>query len=238
MPPRSMFKQKQRPSGLEFATCADCNNSTSPADLVASAFARFDPNTPMVDWKVLEIDHWKTTLEKKAPGVMREMFRPEKNSEIYRPTKGGILQPLIKVEADGPILRGYLNIFCAKFGMALYREHAGEPLPLNGLVYSRWFLNSGLSQEAADKILKVLPLTGTLKQGKFHVANQFMYRFNCDEKSIVLALAKFHNGLYVLTLATSETGKFNLKKLGPTDSIFHPGELCLNMPPKGKAHWI
>ena len=43
MPPRVFFRLSQRPKGLEFPACIDCNRGTSKADLVAAFFARSFP---------------------------------------------------------------------------------------------------------------------------------------------------------------------------------------------------
>jgi len=40
MPPVMMFIRKQRPKGLEFPSCRECNNGTSKSDLVASLLGR------------------------------------------------------------------------------------------------------------------------------------------------------------------------------------------------------
>lgn len=239
MPPRAMFQNKNRPSGMEFATCAACNNGTSSADLVASFFARLGPDSSPVDWRMQDIERWKDTMELKAPGVVKELLRPDKNRHIYSPSPYGILMPFVEVKADGPLLHGYLTIFCAKMGMALYRAHVGAPIPLHGAVFIRWFLGGALPQQEADKILKKLPISKTLRQGKVDVGEQFMYRFNSDEKSVVAALIQFHSGLYILTVATSEPQQFSFTTdNGPTDAVIHPGELCKLIPPRGERYWL
>ncbi|MCE9651273.1 MAG: hypothetical protein K8R18_16760 [Parvibaculum sp.] len=239
MPPRAMFRNKNRPSGLEFATCAACNNGTSAADLVASFFARLGPDSSPTDWRMRDIDKWKTAIELKAPGVMKELMRPNKNRTTYSRTPLGTWKPIVEIKADGPLLKGYLTIFCAKMGMALYREHVGSPIPMDGAVFVRWFLGGTLSQISANKIMNVLPSSETLKQGKVHVGDQFIYRFNSDERSIVAALIQFHSGLYVLTIATSEPQKYlHTQILGPTDALLHPGKLQENMPAKGEPYWL
>ena len=45
MPPIIMFNQRQRPKGLEFPTCKECNNGTRLTDLVASLLGRVYPDS-------------------------------------------------------------------------------------------------------------------------------------------------------------------------------------------------
>jgi len=41
--------------------------------------------------------------------------------------------------------------------MALYRDHIGVPLPLQGIVHTMWFTNAGLTNDIANGMLRVLP---------------------------------------------------------------------------------
>jgi hypothetical protein len=232
MPPRAMFRSTHRPSGLEFGTCTSCNNGTSAADLVASFVARLiqgndDPN----EWHHTEARAKLRTLRLKAPDFLLELFRPDKNKEIWRPSPGGVLTKAVSVHADGPHTKAYLDVFAAKLGMALYREHVGTPLPVVGGVQSRWFLNAGLAQEAADSVMRIMPLFSTLKQGGFSRPGQFGYRYNCDLKSIFAALAWFHSGLFVFTIAAADPDTYNLRRLPDRHShFFQPGQLVDHMP--------
>src|SRR4051794_21414253 len=54
MLPRSMFRSRFRPSGMEFAACQNCNNGTSATDLVASFVARISPDLDDEDWRWIE----------------------------------------------------------------------------------------------------------------------------------------------------------------------------------------
>jgi hypothetical protein len=190
MPPRSMFRRSRRPSGLEFANCATCNGGTSGADVVGSFFARMGPDDDAEHWQVQDILNLRASLERRAPGVAHEIFREEKSKQVLRRSAGGILLPAVEIHADGPLLRSYMAVFASKLGMAFYREHVGQPLPLEGAVYSHWYLNAGLGQDAADAMLRKLPLGAGLRQGKFQVHDQFAYRFNCDNRTILAALAQ------------------------------------------------
>ncbi|WP_146074076.1 hypothetical protein [Methylobacterium sp. 190mf] len=231
MPPRSMFQGKRRPSGMEFPCCANCNNGTSAADLVAGFLARISPEDVAPDWKMLESYARIDILEKKAPGVIAELFNPSKITEEWVPNSIGILRKKYLMKMDGPLVQAYLDIFAAKFGMALYREHCKTPIPVEGGVQSAFFLNAGLSQKTADKILADLPDGNTLIQGERNsVHEQFFYRYNTDNRSIVGALAGFHDGLYVLTIAFSNY-EAGVKVLRPPQfRLVRPGQLATMMP--------
>src|SRR5690348_7895086 len=75
MPPIAMFRDRLRPSGMEFATCQNCNNGTSAADLVASFVARLSPDIDDEAWRIIEAKERRGKLEQIAPGFLDEFFR-------------------------------------------------------------------------------------------------------------------------------------------------------------------
>lgn len=209
MPPRGMFKGKARPKGLEFACCAACNKGTASSDLVAAYIAKFDKDAAPDHWGLRENLSHARALNEHAPGVMEELFGgPDREPELL--WQNGLLRSFVRFRANGPLVRHHLNTFAAKLGMALYRQHVGQALPLEGKVLSFWFLNGGINQDIVDAATSKLPLGGTLRQGKLHVTDQFAYRYNSDERTVLSAFSAFHQGLYVLNIAAREPDRFAL----------------------------
>lgn len=203
MPPVGMFRSRLRLSGMEYPSCEPCNVGTKAADVVACAMARIRATDIPDDWQTKELGRLIGSLDQLAPGLRDEMTRDGRAEQTWRWTPGGLLRPAVTVHADGPILKRHLTVFTAKLGMALYREHVGEPLPPGGGVFTKWFLNAGLNQEQAEAMISILPIGGSLRQGRQHSIEQFGYRYNCDDKHIVAALAGFHSNLHAFVLATS-----------------------------------
>ena len=232
MPPLSMFIDRHRPSGLEFAACQDCNHTTSPADLVAGFFARLprpdNPGSPLLK----EAQQRLRRLDRQAPGLLAELFKSGRTTRTWFKSPIGLSHQAIQVKADGPRVKAYMSVFGGKLGMALYREHVGHALPLGGGVYTMFFLNVGLPDAAVEKSLPTLPLQGDLKQGAFHVREQFAYRYNCDGKSIIAAIVGFHTHLHFLLVATSDPVFFSFPSLlsQPTADFVKPGELISRVP--------
>ena len=235
MPPRTMFKDRSRPDGMVFASCKACNNGTSTADLVAGFMCRIRMEGAATDWQLIESYNQLTGIGRRAPDFIREFFNPQKNQNVWRRSASGVLRKAVHIRADGPVTNAYLSTFASKFGMALFREHTGTPLPMHGRVWSQWFANAGLTQKTADAILNILPEHATLVQGKWSVTDQFGYHFNSDDRSIVAALARFQTGFYVQVIATSEPEKYafftNPEAInGPSRAIAAPGNLLKMMP--------
>ncbi|MDP4024046.1 hypothetical protein Q8W71_15560 [Methylobacterium sp. NEAU 140] len=231
MPPISMFRGRIRPYGLMFAGCAACNNGTSAADLVAGFIARLSPRYDQDDWKIVEARERSGMLEAQAPGFLNEFFDPRQRSVEWLRTPSGIRRPMIVMRQSGPLLRAYLDVFAAKLAMALYRHHCGHPLPIGGFVMCGTYLNAGLAPDTAKALLSIMPVQAGLRQGRRnHADDQFIYRFNTDERSVVAALAQFHDGLYVSALAFGTTDPYGQLPLLPHHRRVRPGDLPGMMP--------
>jgi hypothetical protein len=114
--------------------------------------------------------------------------------------------------------------------MALYREHVGDALPLDGAVWCQFSLNSGMTQEDLDARVKILPTQGTLRQGSKNVDGQFLYRYNCDERTALAAVVQFHRGLWFTIFASSDQRIIELFKKPeflqlPASVMVRPGDL-------------
>jgi hypothetical protein len=196
--------QKHRPSGLEFACCNNCNAKTSAADVVAAFIARLDAFEEVAPWKFKEAKALRSMVDIKAPGLISELVDQNESKTRWVRGPNGLLRKVQEIKATGRLLRAYLSVFSAKLGAALYREHVGVPLQLTGAVSTNFYLNRGLTKQTMDILLRIAPTFGTLQQGGFQVPEQFAYRFNTDEKTIVYAIAQFHSNLTIVLMATSK----------------------------------
>ncbi|MBI1686028.1 hypothetical protein [Caulobacter hibisci] len=213
---------------MEFAACADCNNGTSPADLAASFFARLSAFGPFDHWSTYEARDRLNTLERMAPGVRSELFDNDRIERKWIKSPAGIIQERIQTSADGPLAEAYLKTFSAKLAMALYREHTGEPIPLDGRIEVKWYLNAGLAEHEAHALLSILPIGASLNQGTWSVPDQFAYRYNTDGRGIVAALVSFHSNLHIFAMASSDPAYEKLEKWN--SHILRPGTLREMMP--------
>ncbi len=70
MPPIAMFDDNQRPKGLEFSACQDCNNGTRLSDTVASLLARSYPDASKPD----DLERLLGGVRNNIPGLIEEML--------------------------------------------------------------------------------------------------------------------------------------------------------------------
>ncbi|MEG8021342.1 hypothetical protein [Sphingomonas aerolata] len=224
MPPKAMFRKKLRLSGLEFACCEQCNFGTRATDVVAAFFSRLSTTNDVEDWRVKEAYNFIGGVAQLAPGVIREIFgRRHQRQWFMQPS--GLVERVQRIQADGPVVNAMLTVFAAKLGMAFYREHVGSPLPLEGGVYTQFYLNQGLADADASRMLKIMPVHDTLKQGKLHSNEQFGYRYNCDERSIFAALIGFHSSLHFRTIVMTDTEPYRFLLGEYNVDLVRPGEL-------------
>lgn len=207
MPPKSMFRNRLRISGLEFASCEDCNHSTRASDAAAGFFSRMSPTHEIDKVELDEAHRLLGTLARLAPGAVREIFNEEKSTQIWAKGRSQIFGRMHSIKLDGPVTHSLMTAFTAKLGMALFREHVGRPMSQGG-VYTQFYFNAGLTRGIAKSTLSILPLAGQLQQGKQISGRQFNYRYNCDERSIAAVFAAFHDNLFVRAIAVEDAESY------------------------------
>ncbi len=199
-----MFPNSHRLSGMEFAACLDCNHSTRAADAAASFFARLAPTNIVNELELEESHKLLRIMTSIAPEFVRELFDKRKATHVWAKGRDSFYGHKRRMELDGPVTHALLRAFSAKLGMALYREHVGEPLPVGGMVFTQHYLNSGLQRREAEATLRILPGLGQLRQGQKASGRLFNYRYNTDDRTIVAALAAFNDNFFVRVFATHD----------------------------------
>jgi len=204
MPPTSMFPQRNRPSGMEFAACECCNHATRAADALASFVSRIAPSNVVDARELQEARRLLRTLQYISPECVREIFDERKAVRVWERGRDPIFGPKVQLVLDGPITTLMMRAFGAKLGMALFRELIGVPLPADGEVFTQHYFNQGLRRREAELMTSILPAFGELKQGKKISGKLFNYRYNTDFSSIVAALVAFNDNFFVRVFATSD----------------------------------
>ena len=87
-----------------------------------------------------------------------------------------------------------------------------------------------MTQAHLDERVKIMPLHETLRQGQKNVLDQFVYRYNTDQRTVVAAVAQFHRGLWFTLFASCDPKIIELLSnqtfLGiPASVLVKPGEL-------------
>jgi hypothetical protein len=227
MPPIQMFRLRQRPNGLVFPACRECNNGTSHSDLVAALMGRMYPDAEAEGAKK-EIKKLMEAVGNNVPGLLEEMMVDEADEMQLRlkvphmPVGGRLLR------ANGPIMTQHMLTFGAKLGFALHFEAHGTPVPVNGGVQPMYFTNvSAARGELPMGIIEMLPAPITLRQGVREVGRQFSYSWRVtEEERHSIFYAVFNDAFSIAAVTAFDRFEF-LAKHAQEHPIWTPGSFVL-----------
>lgn len=182
MPPRSMFRLRDRPKGLEFLACSACQKATRLNDTVAAFAARLWPTVHSVEIA----DEFRKILpqvRRRVPGLLEEMDMPRASQKLTSRRVGLSLGEAGLLNSGGPIFLKHMLQFSARLGFSIFAEETSEAVPLSGCVIADFYPNAHhlISGALPTEILDLLPAPLTLKQGSKTVRDQFGYSFRQTE---------------------------------------------------------
>ncbi len=198
-PPIGMFVNRKRPKGLEVPACRSCNRSMSRHDFIASIMAR--TYTPHLIQNDHELQQSINTLCTRYLPYAVEML-PGYIEHVKRNSRADLPKDIAAyLRCDGPLVASSLYLFAARMGAALQFSYTREPIPKSGSVCSIWFTSSQLiDDKIPEYILDLLQSPSSLKQGTWHVDEQFKYKVWQDNNTLpMICIAAF--GVTFMTLA-------------------------------------
>lgn len=226
MPPRMMFRGKQRPKGLEFPSCRPCNNGTSQSDIVASLIGRVSPDpTTQTQMEADEFKKLLLSVHQNVPGLLEEM-RTRRAAEKLEVKRLGVHPDSGIMRADGPILTKHMKVFGAKMGFALHAEAFKARVPHDGGVMPIWYSNAqAIRGELPQDLLAFLPPLGTLRMGRMEVSDQFQFSWAItDEGGHGVFFASFREAFAIAAITALNRSFFDRPDF-PTFPVFAPGDL-------------
>jgi hypothetical protein len=211
MPPIGMFRGRQRPRGLEFPCCKECNNGTRISDLVASLVSRFSPDGT-TDLEGDEFRKLLAAVANNAPGLLEEMHIGRAGQKLagkglHMSAGSGLLR------ANGPLLTKHMLVLGAKLGFALHFESTKSVVPLTGGVQAVWFSNVQFAKgEIPTDLLRMLPEPRTLRQGVREVSDQFQYAWaHTPAREHALYYASFRQSFAIAAVTAIDRTAFLVK---------------------------
>jgi hypothetical protein len=216
MPPIAMFDDNQRPKGLEFPACRDCNNGTRLSDTAASLLARAYPDAKRPN----DLERLLRGVRNNIPGLLEEMHVGDAGDRDIPSMPAGA--SVLRV--NGSILRKHIDVFGAKLGLALHFEAHRSPVPPAGGVQTMFFTNaSALRGELPNELIQLMPAPRTLKQGKREVGDQFKYSWALtEEKRHSAFYATFRQSFAIAAVTALDRSEF-LERNADKHPITIPG---------------
>ena len=211
MPPKSLFDNSHRPDKLVMPACAECNRSTSTADLTAAVLSRW--NYYSGDQEVSDVLKLHAQVRKQAPALIEEWavgpnwtgVKQEKARDHLR--KHGVPVPhKAGIATIGPETIKQLNLFAHKAVLALYFQHFRKPLPGSGGLCAFWKTKEDFARDGIPPyLLQIMPDYGTLVQGQWNTQETFEYRYAINVRDGFFAcLAKLRKGFFVTGFAATD----------------------------------
>jgi hypothetical protein len=224
MPPIGMFNLRQRPKGLEFPTCVECNHGTRLSDLVASLMGRMWPDAS-TDVAQAEVKKLFSAVKNNIPGLLEEMEVGRGGQKLARRNIPNMPWDAEVLRADGPIMTEHMRVFGAKLGFALHYEAFGSPVPAEGGVQPMYFTNANaLRGELPEKLIALLPSTLTLEQGRKHVRDQFQYTFRLTEERRHGVYYAIFRASFAVAAVTALDRSESLMRRADRFPVFRPGD--------------
>ena len=230
MPPIGMFRDRQRPNELVFASCAKCNNGTRKADLAATYISRMYTLDPREEWKQKEFSGLSAKLDEMDPDLRDEVDPTRGREWCLIQTLSGMLIRAPWLRTNGPRLSAYLTVFSAKFAMAIYRELMGHALPMEGIALTTPILTGQMHPALFNQLIRNMPVISTLRQGNKHVGEQFSCRYASDGETGVTGVAQFQQDLRLAFIVTSTPDRLGSALEAPRTRLTRPGGLLSAMP--------
>lgn len=173
MPPTAIFRGKQRPKGLEFASCYECNHGSRAADQVVSLLSRIYPDS-RTDLERAEIRKVIRAIKNNFPGLLEEMLPSPRQEGLFSAHKKKLPGDGGALNVGGPMLNRHVQLFGARLGFAMHFNRTGRIVPLEGAVAVRWFTNyDAVTGGIPIDLFKLVGKPETLSQGRVHVGDQF-----------------------------------------------------------------
>jgi hypothetical protein len=83
--------------------------------------------------------------------------------------------------------------------LAGFHHVIGRPAKTDGMLFTMWFANAGMSEKMLIDLCQMLPMFGQLKQGKKTSGSQFSVRYNTNDVDLLGALFAFQENFFVLS---------------------------------------
>lgn len=181
IPSRQTFAGRKRPRGLEFPACKNCQAVSSNDEQLVALLARFYPDLHERE-RLSDLDKLMEAVKNNFPGLLENMEgRARDRRKLAKRLEEGAgvkVHPsqLALLKTNDSRIDDAVKAVGKKLGLGLYYERTGEILPAEGRLFLVWYTNvNEMAGELPYELLQLVQEAKTLKQGKNHVGDQFLY---------------------------------------------------------------
>ncbi|WP_425999680.1 hypothetical protein [Caulobacter sp. DWR1-3-2b1] len=210
MPPRVLFKRREAPEGFEFPACVPCNRATRGIEQVVAFYARALDQ----DDKNLDVDELRKLINgirNNYPHLMPKVDLSANEKRAALRHRGDAVPPgqflddlgiiMLPIEV-GPMI----DAFAAKLAKALYYREVVKTLPLDFVVYTRWF---DFMHKAAGATIQnmsaILPNRKIGSRSNTDIGQQFEYVWGRSDDGLTFGFtAQLGSSIFLVGVAVHE----------------------------------
>jgi hypothetical protein len=175
MPSRILFDGKQRPKGLEFPSCQECQDSTRREELVVAMFSRNYPDAITAQAR-REGQKIIRSVRQRFPELFHEM-RIDQLSVLRELGEAAKSLPTWNFASMGPIANTIIRRFGTKLAIALHFELTKQIVPRRAGIVVLHFTNyHAITEGMPTDLMDALGREKALVMGQQHTGATFSYQ--------------------------------------------------------------
>lgn len=222
---KGMFP-KDRPGGLEFPSCDECNQGSKWFEDIASFVGSVQLASGGEEKATEHFTNKLSHLVKVHPEIADELRPTFRQKKQMRKLAQAGAEARAALNLQGPTVSLALMLYGAKLGLALHWAETGKILPNAGRVGVIWYTNEvqylgGVPQH----LFEMLPEQRMLRQGKKTSAYPFSFSSGKATDTDATAHWACFSDAFMYYLFVGQTIDFSIL---PPDHLFSPG--CLQTP--------
>lgn len=199
-PPKVMFREKDRPKGLEAPACDRCNNGSGEADQMA-AFLAFS----LAPEAVLENSGLTSYAKKLVEGTANNTPRIFETAKLVHVANrnGDAINPAREVSLT-PEAASKIALWAAKQALVIWYTQTEETVSHKATINVEVLTNLTNIDAGLEKLIRGLGVSYSLKKSKasqMDYERQFSYKARIDPQRKVGAIfTQYHGGLAFLAI--------------------------------------
>lgn len=230
MPPKQIFDFKQRPRGLVFPSCDDCNARTSQDEQVISLISRIYPDGG-TEAHQRELKKLLDSVSNNDPGLLPSLLTKELAAHMRLQNIGFALPPPRRhISLESPKITKAFDTFSLKLFLALHFQHTRQIIDHHGGIQYMLFTNLSAVKGHIPPVLSgLLEHPHTLVQGRKNTGAQFSYGYQVDEREgLGLYFVTFRRSFALGAIVARDTSRhdfwFSEKTLRPFSRNFQKSD--------------
>lgn len=210
-PPKAMFRDKQRPKGLEVPACNRCNHGTADLDQLAS-FLAFS-QAPRAVYRSEGLSEYELKVVNGTANNGPRLY-DDANPRPVRDKNGLILGTAHEVVLTAETAQK-AAMWAAKQSLALWFKHTGQIASHRSTIDVTLLSNAEAPSQTLANCIRSLGQSISLSTQRNDTSKQFSYKFQYDEAHKVAAMfAQYHGGFaFVSIVKDRKTAKLSHRGL-------------------------